>query len=215
MSKNIYILSGLGVDERVFQRIDFFEFKPIFIKWILPLRHESIENYAARLLEQIKTSYPILLGLSFGGLIAVEIAKQIETEKVILISSAKTNKEIPFYYRLIGKIGINKLLPIFMLRQSHFFTNWFFGASSIYDKQLLKAILRDTDPIFLKWAINKIVNWQNQSQIKNLIHIHGISDRILPIYIANCNIKIKDGGHLMILNKSVELSKIIHQLIVT
>jgi hypothetical protein len=30
---------------------------------------------------------------------AVEVSKQIDAEKVILIASAKTKKEIPFYYR--------------------------------------------------------------------------------------------------------------------
>ena len=87
--KNIYFFSGLGADERVFQYVDLSFCNPVFIKWNMPMKDECIENYALRLTEQIIEENPILVGVSFGGMIAVEVAKLIETEKVILISSAK------------------------------------------------------------------------------------------------------------------------------
>ncbi len=93
MNIEIYIFSGLGADERAFQRLDFSGYSINFIKWVLPNVKDTIESYATRLLEQIKTKKPILIGLSFGGIMAIEIAKQIETEKVILIASAKTKNE--------------------------------------------------------------------------------------------------------------------------
>ncbi len=133
---------------------------------------------------------------------AVEIAKQIDTENVILIASAKTKSEIPFYYRFAGQLGLRKLLPTRLLKSSNFITNWFFGTTSTFDKQLLKQILIDTDPTFLKWAIDKVTRWTNKTQTKNLFHIHGTSDRILPFKFVNCNLTIKNGGHLMTLNKA-------------
>lgn len=213
MIKEVYIFSGLGADERVFQKLDFSGFKATFIKWIIPHEKESIENYSTRLLAQITTKKPTLIGLSFGGIIAVEVAKQIETEKVILIASAKTKNDIPFYYRFVGQLGVHKLLPTRLLKSSNFITNWFFGTTTTFDKQLLRQILIDTDPIFLKWAIDKITNWTNQTQTKNIFHIHGTSDRILPLKYVNCNLTIKNGGHLMTLNKSDELNHILRQQI--
>ena len=209
LTKELYIFSGLGADERVFQRLDFSAFTTTFIKWIIPHNNEPIENYANRILDQITTAKPTLIGLSFGGIIAVEVAKQIETEKVILIASAKTKKEIPFYYRLAGQIRIHKLLPTKILKSSNFMTNWFFGATSKFDKQLLKQILIDTNPIFLKWAIEQIVLWKNRVQLNNIFHIHGTNDKILPLAFVNCNQEIKNGRHLMTLNKSDELNEII------
>jgi pimeloyl-ACP methyl ester carboxylesterase len=211
LTKELYIFSGLGADEIVFQRLDFSGFSATFIKWIIPQDKETIEQYATRLLDQIMTTNPILIGLSFGGLIAVEVAKQIDTEKVILIASAKTKKELPFYYRLAGQLGLHKLLPTGHLRSSNFITNWFFGTSSTFDKQLLKQILIDTDPIFLKWAIEKVARWNNQTQTKNIFHIHGTNDRILPLTFVKCNSTIKNGGHLMTLNKTDELNEILRQ----
>lgn len=211
MTKKLYIFSGLGADERVFQRLDFSGFTTTFIKWIVPQDKETIENYATRLLDQITTTKPTLIGLSFGGLIAVEIAKQIDTEKVVLIASAKTKNEIPFYYRFAGQIGLHKLLPTRLLKSSNYLINWFFGTSSTFDKQLLKQILIDTDPTFLKWAIDKVALWTNQTQTKNIFHIHGTSDRILPFGFVKCNSTIKDAGHLMTLNKADEINQIIRQ----
>ena len=140
MTQEIYIISGLGADERVFQKLDFSGFKTTFIKWIVPLDNETIENYATRLLDQITTIKPTIIGLSFGGIVAVEIAKQIDTEKVILIASAKTKNEIPFYYRLAGQMRLHRFLPTSLLKKSNFITNWFFGTNSTFDKQLLKQI---------------------------------------------------------------------------
>lgn len=211
MKKELYIFSGLGADERVFQLLDFSGFSTTFIKWTTPLENETIENYAERLLRQIKATKPTLIGLSFGGIIAIEIAKLIDTEKVILISSAKTKDEIPSFYRFAGQIGLHKLLPGRYLKSSNFITNWLFGASSTFDKQLLKQILIDTDPIFLKWAIDKIVRWTNLTPSPNIFHIHGTSDRILPISFVNCNSRIENGGHLMTLNKSYEIHQILRQ----
>lgn len=213
MTKDLYIFSGLGADERVFQRLDFSGFSTTFIKWIIPQDNETIENYATRLLDQITTNKPTLIGLSFGGLIAIEVAKLIDTKKVILIASAKTKMEIPFYYRFAGNFGLHKLLPIRLLKGSNFITNWLFGTTSTFDKQLLKQILNDTDPTFLKWAIDKVARWTNQTPSKTIYHIHGTSDRILPYKFLNCHSTIKNGGHLMILNKADELNLVLRKLL--
>ncbi|MVZ64118.1 alpha/beta hydrolase [Sphingobacterium humi] len=211
LAKELYIFSGLGADERVFQRLDFSGFSVTFIKWLEPLDRETIENYTTRLLDQVTTVNPILIGLSFGGMIAVEAAKQIDTERVILLSSAKTKHEIPFYYRFAGSLSLHKLLPTWTLKKPNILTNWFFGTHSAFDRQLLKQILTDTDADFLKWAIDKIVCWKNRTLPINIFHVHGTDDRILPLKFIAYDKAIKNAGHLMTLNRAEELNKIILQ----
>ena len=207
--KNVYIFSGLGADKRVFQKMDFSEYNATFIEWILPNKTENIESYAKKLTEQIKHEKPILIGLSFGGIIATEIAKLIETEKIILIASAKTETEIPNYFRIAGKMKLHKLLPTKLMKMPNIFSFWFFGTENRNEKKILTEILKDTDEKFLKWAIDKIVTWKNEIEHKNVIHIHGTADRILPINYVNCQIKVKNGGHFMTLNKAKELDEIV------
>jgi pimeloyl-ACP methyl ester carboxylesterase len=202
----IIVFSGLGADESVFHKLDFTGYKVTYIKWIIPKSTETIEQYASRLVEQISPIAPILLGLSFGGIIAIEVAKQIKTQKVILISSAKTKHEIPFYYRWTGYINLHRLLPIGIMKKTNFITYWFFGVSSITEKSLLKVILENTDPTFLKWAIDKIAKWKNEIKLENCFHIHGSNDKLLPIAFIKPDFLIENGGHFMVLNRADEIN---------
>ena len=79
--KPIYFISGLGADERIFQWLRYDGYRPIHIHWLPPERRESVEHYAHRLAQDIKDKRPIIVGLSFGGIVAIEIAKQIDVRK--------------------------------------------------------------------------------------------------------------------------------------
>lgn len=208
----IYVLSGLGIDQRVFGNIDFGESNVIFIDWKEPLKNESIESYAERIAQSITTEAPILIGLSFGGILGIEIAKIRPVRKLILISSAKTRNELPLLFRLAGKLKLNKFFPNTILKHKNFITSWLFGIESTSDGELFRKILKDVDPKFLSWAVNAVLNWQNNYIPKNCFHIHGSKDRILPVKNMQTDIIIKDGGHFMTVNRSVELSEIIRKI---
>lgn len=207
--KNIYIFCGLGADESVFEKLDFTNYTTYFIKWEPIVEDITIAEYAKQLVCQIEDKEPILLGLSFGGMIAIEIAKQIETKMVIIISSIKTRKEIPPYYRFAGKLNLHKLVSAKILQKANRISEYLFGAKTLYEKLLLEQVLHKTDPHFLKWAIDKIVKWENETYPSNLCHIHGSKDRILPCRFVNPDYKIKSGGHFMIISKSQEIMKVL------
>lgn len=209
MKNTVYIFSGLGTDERVFQKLKFENVNVIFIQWIPPKINETLEKYSSRIANQITSENPILVGLSFGGMVAVEVSKIVKTKKLILLATAKGKNEIPFYFRFFGKTGFHKLMPSIVFKSANLFTYWFFGIDSEFEKKLLKQILLDIDPTFLKWAIDKIVKWENKTIPQNSIHIHGSKDRILPLKFVHCDVTIKDGGHFMTMNKDFELNEII------
>lgn len=211
MIKEIYIFSGLGADERAFQRLIFPGYTPHFIRWIKPEKVESIEDYAQRLTCQISSKQPILIGLSFGGIMAIEVAKHLETHHLILIATAKTKKEIPFYFRLSGVLGVHKLIPSKLMTRPSILANWFFSVSTKEDKKILGQILKDTDPDFFVWAIEKITKWTNTALPYKYTHIHGTADRVLPFSFVSCDVPVKNGGHFMTLDKSDELNKILQK----
>ena len=212
--ENIYCISGLGADERVFQKLKFEGYQPIHICWVEPEKGESIAQYARRLTTQIKSERPILIGLSFGGIIAMEMAKQIDTKKVILISSTKNEQEIPFYFRLFRWLPVYQLLPArLMLWFARLLASWFFSLETRDERKLFKAILFDTNARFLKWAIHQVVTWKNELIPQNVYHIHGEGDRIFPYRFVHEDFGVEHGGHLMIMNRAERISNLIEKII--
>jgi pimeloyl-ACP methyl ester carboxylesterase len=213
--KNIYVISGLGADERVFYKTDFGKNNVVFLKWMLPEKNESVENYSLRLSKKIIHKDPVIIGLSFGGMMAMEVAKHINTEKIILISSAKTRYELPLFYRAAGKLNLQKIIPFFFLLRANVFSNWAFSNRTLDDKKMLDTMMRETDIVFLKWAINKILHWQNTAVHKNVVHIHGNKDRILPFKNIRASLVIENGAHLMIITQSDEVNKILSKVLLS
>jgi len=213
LPKHIYIFSGLGADEKAFQQLDLDAYQVTHIQWIKPADDESIEAYAGRLIEQVITSKPVLMGLSFGGLMAIEVSKHISTEKIVLISSVKTKKEIPLPYRIMGKIGLQKIFPLQLLKRPNAVTNFIFGAHTKEDKELLKPMIENTDMHFLKWAMDKVATWKNGFNPGNITHIHGTADKVLPYRNVKCDYTIDEGGHMMVLNRAVEVNEILHSIL--
>lgn len=210
----IYFVSGLGADERVFRWLRYEGYRPVHIYWLPPEHNEPIEDYAKRLTGQIQAENPVVVGLSFGGLIASEIAKQIETEQVILISSVKDSSEVPFYFKLFRAFPIHRVFPFkSVLWAFYWLAYWLFAPEGSDQKQLLKTILIETDPQFLKWALHRVVTWKNKEIPDNLVHIHGKGDRIFPYRFVTPDYSVENSGHLMVMNRAEEVSDLIEQLV--
>lgn len=204
----IYGISGLGADERVFEHLKLeFPFEPI--AWLQPESNESISHYAVRLSQIIDTSQPfVLMGVSFGGLIAIEISKIIQPVYTILISSVAIRSDLPVLFRVVGKTGLLKLVPKSWLKPPTSLVCYLFGTNR---KQLLEAILDDTDLCFAKWATQALLTWDNKQLMDNVLVISGKKDKFLKPNGRENEVVITDGQHLMIVDKADEVSAIINQ----
>lgn len=207
----IYFLSGLGVDNSIFKYLTFSpDANPVFIDWLIPVKNESLQAYARRIAQKIDTSVPfVLVGLSFGGLLATEVIEYVQPQKTILISSVARRKELPLYYRLAGALKLNYLLPARAVNRANWFTYWLFSTKEKKDKLLLNEILNHTNTRFARWAINAILNWKRTAVPKHLIRIHGDTDKVLPIIHFKPAYLIRDAGHFMIANRADEISEIL------
>lgn len=210
MKENLYIFSGLGADKTVFDKVDFLKFNPIFIDWIEPHKNESLELYAKRISKLIVEKKTNILGISFGGMIAVEIAKLLPYAKLILISTSKSTKEFPFLFYLTKTLNFHKLLPLNWLTKIDLINNFIFGITNKENQLRLKKIIQNTDLHFLKWAINAILRWKNKDLPTQYIQIHGVKDRILPIKKVKFTFEINNGGHLLPLSNANQISQILN-----
>ena len=112
---NVYFIPGLGTDRSIFEYLNLPDtnFNIHFLEWIIPENSlESLQSYAHRMSEQIREEHFVLIGISFGGVIAQEIAKIRVVEKVIIISSIKSKHELPRRLRLVKFLKIYQLSPV-------------------------------------------------------------------------------------------------------
>ena len=207
----IYFLSGLGADKRAFQYLTFPErFEKVYLEWILPIKNETLRGYAKRISEKIDHSEPfILIGLSFGGILSTEVLEFVKPEKTFLISSVARRIELPLFYRISGRLQLNKLLPESASNRSNLITHWIFGISDPKDKFLLNEILVNTDIRFSKWAVNALLNWHRKETPDNIIRIHGNKDKLLPILNCKPDYVINNAGHFMVFVQAKQVSEIL------
>ena len=211
MSKVIYCISGLGADEKVFNNLELNGHDLRHILWIRPNKKETIVEYASRMREQIRESPAILLGVSFGGMIGIEIAKQIQLEKLIIVSSIKSAKELPSWMRYVGQFQLNKFLPIRSYKFIEKIDNDRLGVSNEEEREMVQAYRKAADPIYMNWAVNEVLNWKNDWLPENIVHIHGDKDKIFPIKKISASYVVKNGTHLMIFNRGKEISEFIRE----
>ena len=206
---NIYCISGLGADKRAFEKLHFPEgYQVHHLEWIKHKRNERLEQYAKRLSQLIDVSKPfVLIGLSFGGMIAVAMNQYVHPEKTILISSIGCTTELPWYFRLIGKMQLQRCIPLFVLNHPTRAVHWLFGAKHSAERIMLNRIITENDPRFFKWALGAILTWKQGQRPSRLFQIHGSQDKKLPLQYTYPDIVIDKGSHFSVWIRTADVSE--------
>lgn len=212
----IYFFPGQGSDKRIFDSLSIDpSFKKVFIQYPVPKRGTSLKQFAIELSTQIDTTQPfILLGVSLGGMICCEMNEYLDPEKVIIISSAKNRKELPFRYKFQRYIPLYAIFPPIVLRGGAKLMQPIVEPDRKKNKKTFKAMLRDKRPKFIKRTIRMIVNWDKKESSKKVYHIHGTKDHTLPYRkLKNVDHTIQKGSHMMTLTLAEEISKAIKEVL--
>jgi len=205
----IYCISGLGADQRIFQKLRIPGHELVPLNWVPYDKHDDVSCYAQKLAAHIDDKEPVVLGVSFGGMLAVEIAKQQPTKKVFIVSSAKSKDELGHPGNFLKFIIRSKIIPDSLITSPNKFVLDFFGAQTIDEKEMMKDIIRRSDADFMKWALKALLSWENTTRPPGLTHIHGTADRIIPAANVHPDFWIDGGTHIMVYNRADEVSKII------
>lgn len=199
----VYLMPGLAASPKIFENISLpvEQFEIVLLEWCLPLVKESLEDYALRMTKQIKHENPVLIGVSFGGILVQEMALHIKARKVIIISSVKSNKEFPRRMKIAKRTMAYKLIPTSLLNNIEALAKFSFGDTISKRLKLYEMFLQVRDKKYLDWAIESVILWKRDKPAENIIHLHGLQDEVFPSkYISNF-IPVKGGTHIMILNK--------------
>ncbi|MDI1304048.1 MAG: alpha/beta hydrolase [bacterium] len=199
----VYLMPGLAASTAIFERIvlpdDTFEIH--FLEWEIPLDKETLADYAKRIVAKIKQPNPVLIGVSFGGILVQEMAKFMDVRKVIIISSVKSNLEFPRRLKIAKTTKAYKLIPMSLILNIESLAKFSFGEKVNQRLKLYERFLSVRDIGYLNWAVEQVVLWDRTVVDESVIHIHGDMDDVFPIKnIKNCTV-VKGGTHVMILNK--------------
>ncbi|MDP6921850.1 MAG: alpha/beta hydrolase [Lutibacter sp.] len=211
----VYFVPGLAANPRIFEHIQLPEnrFTSHYLTWLLPLfEQESIEDYAKRMATMVTEKDPVLVGVSFGGILVQEMAKHLSAKKVIIISSVKSHYELPNRLRFVQKTGVYKYFPVKSIKLMERCAVFALGDFAKKKVALSRKYLSVREAGYLRWAIYQVLHWKQAVPDKLLVHIHGSEDEVFPIkHIKDC-VQIEGGTHAMILSKAPMIRKIIADL---
>ena len=209
----IYLVSGLGADYKVLEKLKFPEqLEVVNIDWLVPERSEPFPHYVERMAYNIDPREPFyLLGYSFGGILVQEIHKIKPAEKVVILGSIKSHQE----KSLLMKTGAFTKIP-HLLPQQIF--NDKTSAAYAYLRKLvdpknpkIMEYFTVRDPYYLKWSLEKIADWKSE-EAENIIQILADKDIVFPIKNSNPDFIIKNATHLFPATKHKEVSLLLQKI---
>jgi esterase/lipase len=208
----IYLVPGLANDKRIFKNLieHLKDYKIVVLEHIPhESSNESIKDYAMRLIQhqEYLDVESIVVGMSIGGLIDIEMAKIIHFKKVFLISTVKHKSEFPLIIRLGSKLKIH--LPPKLIKYTIKPISILLKATNRTGAEYISKIINDSNDEHIIWAQKAVVKWDNNLIPDNYIHIHGTKDEIFPIKCVKPTHKIENGTHYMVMDRSKEISEII------
>jgi len=211
----LYLFPGQGSDSAIFSKMNFPDsFNLKYIELPTPEKGEMLPEYAQRFVSQIDTtSHFSLIGVSLGGMICSELADMLKPEKVILISSAKYADELPSRYSFQQKIRLNRAIPASWYRGGALLLQPLVEPDRNKEKSTFKRMLKSKDKVYMKRAVDMIINWKKETYYSDIIHIHGDKDNTIPIKNVNPAITIEGGSHMMAHTKGEEILELILQVL--
>ncbi len=201
---HIYLMPGMAASGKIFEYIslpkDRFELH--VLEWKIPVKGQSISQYAHQMCRLIKHERPVLLGVSFGGLLVQEMAKIIPVLKIIIVSSIKQKSELPKRMLFARYTSVHRLLPTGLVNNVELLAKYAFGETVTKRLELYEKYLSIRDKFYIDWCIHEMVNWQQTKYDKNLIHIQGEKDTVFPVKNIKDYILVKNGTHTMIIHRA-------------
>lgn len=212
----VYLIPGLAASSTIFEYLKLPDdtFELFYLEWFLPEDKESIEDYALRMTQKIKHKSPVLIGVSFGGILVQEMAMHIKTRKVIIISSVKSNLELPLRMKIAKSTKAYKIIPTHLVSNIEALAKYTFGENVVSRRlKLYEKYLQMRDKKYLDWAIENVILWRRTKPDENVIHIHGDADAVFPIRHIKNSIVIKGATHILVLMKYKWLNENLPKLI--
>ncbi len=201
---HVYFMPGMAANPSIFKNILLpkEKFQCHLLEWFVPEKGISLQDYAKEMCKKITHEVPILIGVSFGGVLVQEMAKYLQVKKVIIVSSIKSESELPRKMRVARYTKIHKLLPTGLVNNVELMAKYAFGERVNKRLKLYEEYLSIRDKRYMDWALDTMINWKQSGVLEDIVHIHGDQDPVFPIKNIKDCIKVPNGTHTMIIHRA-------------
>ena len=215
---HVYLMPGMAANPSIFENIKLpsDQFEQHNLEWILPESiDESIQDYAKRMILCIKHDNPVLIGVSFGGILVQEMSRLLSVRRLIVISSIKTKHELPTHLKWLRSTKAYKILPTGLVSNIDVLAKLTLGNTIDKRIELYQKYLSVNDKRYLDWAIKNVVCWDQELAHPEAIYIHGDKDIVFPKSCNENTIVVKGGTHIMVIDRYKWFNENLPKLILT
>ncbi|MCL9807798.1 alpha/beta hydrolase [Flavobacterium luminosum] len=217
MSKiHVYFMPGMAASSLIFEKIELpsTDFEKHMLDWVMPEKKETLLHYAERMAKEVKHENAVLVGVSFGGILVQEMKRFLNPRKIIIISSVKSNQELPIHMKIAKATKAYKLLPTSLAQNIDALAKYAFGTEIVKQRlEMYKVFMTRREKEYLDWSIEQIINWERATVDPEVVHIHGDADEVFPVKYIKNYINVKGGTHVMIITRYRRLNTLLPKII--
>ncbi|HEX8916246.1 MAG TPA: alpha/beta hydrolase [Humisphaera sp.] len=205
---SILLLPGLSGDPRVV-RPQLAAFPTLTVpRWLPPASAaEPLPVYAARLARAIDPGRPCLVGgVSFGGIVALELARHLQAKACLLIASCRDVGGRPTALRLLRPL--EAVTPMASLG----WATTLGGATAASVMPPLRRRLNRVSPevlAFRTWALRALLAWRPTSPPCPVLQIYGDRDSTFAVGRSRADAVIRGAGHMLTLTHPEQVNAFI------
>lgn len=206
----VYLVPAPDMDERAVRSIQV-EGREVVALKLEPLhRGTDLETFLANLRAQIHHERPALLGFCYGGVLALELARRLDVERVVLVSGVTHHRDLAPSRKLLAKLYVG--LPTGPLRilgpALSFFVN-----NILRIKIHIPRVWQKTEQN--KFLLQHALAFEGSARDLPIVRIHGSHDLLLPLtptLLSSAPHLIEGGGHFLFIDKPKELRELLSQV---
>jgi len=216
MTRRLFLLPGLGADERLFSALEPLCLPVITPRLPVPHPHESLQGYSLRVAAMLDLRPEDWIGgCSFGSVVAADIARRRPVKGLVLIGGALGPGTLVTTFQWLA--FLRPLIPIRGLRpllSNHTILSFGFGTVPEIVLELLLSMIRETPDTMLTEGARMLSVYHPAIPPLCPVHaIHGALDRIMRPPPVRGGVVLHDAGHALALSHPHDVSTFLRKVI--